>query len=307
MSPDYKKGYYELIEPRTLFNSVIPLILGIFYTWYNYHLLRLWPTIEMVIAMIVLQVFMNVNDGYWDYKREKAAKTGDHKKNPIGMYHLDPNQVKWFSLILFIISAICGILIGFQTNNWIIWLLGLLCYGIAIFYSTGSHTISSGPFGEIAAAFAMGLGIILVMVYINIYPDYRFTWSFLGKIILAAGIPEICNYTLLLGNNVCDYQEDINNGRHTLVSYLGIKGGLYLFVINYVLGYLLTIWAVMINILPWSVLLIVICIPLLVKNMQALWRIQNKRITFPKVVQNTQVLFITETIGFLIGIIFNFK
>ena len=99
MSADYKKGYYELIEPRTLFNSIIPLILGIFYAWYNYHLLRPWPTIEMIIAMVVLQIFMNVNDGYWDYKREKAAQTGDHKKNPIGMYHLDPNQVKWFSMI----------------------------------------------------------------------------------------------------------------------------------------------------------------------------------------------------------------
>jgi len=304
MSQSAKQGYYELVEPRTLFNSIIPVLLGIMYTWYNYRTFRIAPLIEMVIATIVLQIFMNVNDGYWDYKREKAAKTGDHKKNPIGMYDLSPSHVKWLAIVLFAISAICAFLIGYQTNYWI-WIIGIICYAIAIGYSTGDHTISSGPFGELAAEFAMGLGIMLVMVYINVYPNVPFTWSFVGPIILAAGIPEICNYTLLLGNNLCDYKADIANGRHTLVFYIGIKGGLYLFIFNYVLGYALTIWAVLIRVMPWSVLLILFCIPLLVKNMRFLWKIQNKRTSFPKVVQNTQALFIAESVESLIGIIFN--
>lgn len=306
MAVNVKQGYYELIEPRTLFNSIIPVLLGIMYTWYNYHVLRPAPLIEMVIATIVLQIFMNVNDGYWDYKREKAAKTGSHKENPIGKYNLSPNHVKWFSLGLFSISAVCAFLIGFQTNYWI-WIIGTLCYAVAISYSTGSHTISSGPFGEIAAELAMGLGIMLVMVYINVYPNVEFTWSFVGPIILAAGIPEICDYTLMLGNNLCDYHEDIANGRHTLVSYIGIKDGLYLFVFNYCLGFALTIWAVLIHVMPWSVLLILLTIPLLVKNMRFLWHEQNKRTSFPKVVQNTQALFISEGVGFLIGLIFNLR
>lgn len=306
MTTNVKQGYYELVEPRTLFNSIIPVLLGIMYTWYNYHTFRLAPLVEMIIATIVLQIFMNVNDGYWDYKREKAAGTGDHKLNPIGKYDLKPNSVKWLSIVLFAISAICAFLIGYQTNAWI-WVLGIICYAIAIGYSTGSHTISSGPFGEIAAEFAMGLGIMLIMVYINVYPNINFDWNFVGPVILAAGIPEICNYTLLLGNNLCDYKADIANGRHTLVSYIGIKGGLYLFVFNYVLGYALTIWAVLIKVLPWTVLLTSICIPLIIKNMKYLWKVQNKRLSFPRVVQNTQALFLTEAIGFFIGILFNFR
>ena len=101
------------------------------YTEYNFQLFRIFPTIEMCIATIVLQIFMNVNDGYWDYKREKAAKTGDHKKNPIGKYHLNPKHVLAFVWVLFIISAVCAILIGFQTNIYI-WIIGIICYAIAI-------------------------------------------------------------------------------------------------------------------------------------------------------------------------------
>ena len=37
MSAEAKQGYYELIEPRTLFNSIIPVLLGMMYTEYNFH------------------------------------------------------------------------------------------------------------------------------------------------------------------------------------------------------------------------------------------------------------------------------
>lgn len=304
MTAATKQGYYELVEPRTLFNSIVPVILGIMYSWYNYRYLRLGPTIAMAIATIVLQLFMNVNDGYWDYRREKAAKTGDHQKNPIGKYHLAVKHVALLVIVLFAISAIAAISIGLQTNLYV-WIIGIICYAIAISYSTGSHTISSGPFGEIAAELAMGLGIYLVMVYINVCPIIDFNWTFLGQIVLAAAIPEICNFTLMLGNNLCDHDADIANGRHTLVSFIGIKGGLWLFVFNYILGYALTIWAVLIHVLPWSVLLIVLVLPRIVSNLQQLWQVQSKKTTFPKVVQNTQLLFLSEAIGFLLGIIFN--
>lgn len=36
MSAEAKQGYYELVEPRTLFNSIIPVLLGMMYTEYNF-------------------------------------------------------------------------------------------------------------------------------------------------------------------------------------------------------------------------------------------------------------------------------
>lgn len=295
MTDAQKQGYYELVEPRTLFNSVIPVLLGIMYSWYNYHFLRISVTVEMAIATIVLQIFMNVNDGFWDYFRE------DKKQNSIGKYGLSVKSVRGLVITLFLISAICAVLIGIQTNIFV-WIIGIICYLIAIFYSSGKHTISAGPCGEFAASFAMGLGIFLVMVYINEINSIELSWKFLGQIILAASIPEACNFTLMLGNNLRDYDADIANGRHTLVSYIGIKNGLILYASVIALGILLTIWAILIRILPWSVLAILVALPLLVKNIRTLFK--NHR-AFKCVVQNTQSLFILEAIGFLIGIIFN--
>ena len=44
MSAEVKQGYYELVEPRTLFNSIIPVLLGIMYAEYNFQLFRIFPT-----------------------------------------------------------------------------------------------------------------------------------------------------------------------------------------------------------------------------------------------------------------------
>lgn len=100
----------------------------------------------------------------------------------------------------------------------------------------GSHTISVGLFREIATCFVAGSGIFLVVVYINVCFKVSFSWNFICPVILTAGIPEICDLTLMLGNNLCDHDVDIVNDHHTLISYTGIKGGLHLLAFNCLLG-----------------------------------------------------------------------
>lgn len=298
-----KQGWYELVEPRTLFNSILPLLLGMMYAWYNFQHLNWLESCEMFIATLVLQIALNVNDGYWDYKHAKAHNLPEAQENPIGKYHLTMNSVKWVLILLFAISMINAFLIGFQTN-WIIWLIGSICYAIAISYSTGPHPMSGSPFSELAAGLAMGLGIFLVMIYVNVHGIVAFDWHFTWPIILAAGIGIICNSNVMLANNLCDREEDIAHGRHTLVYYIGVQNSLYLLTFNYVLGFIMTIAAVGVHVMPWSILLIFLAIPLLIKNMKYTWKIQSKQTTFPKIIKNTQVLCLLELVGFLIGIIF---
>ena len=57
MSAEAKQGYYELIEPRTLFNSIIPVLLGMMYTEYNFQFFRIFPTIEILQFLFVEFVF----------------------------------------------------------------------------------------------------------------------------------------------------------------------------------------------------------------------------------------------------------
>lgn len=298
-----KQGWYELVEPRTLFNSILPLLLGIMYAWYNFKHFNLLETIEMIIATLILQIVLNINDGYWDYKRAKKLKLKEALENPIGKYHLNMVTVKWVDITLFAISMINAFLIGFQTN-WIIWIIGIIGYWIAISYSTGSHPMSGSPFSEFAAGLAMGLGIFIVMIYINVHGLVPFNWSFAWPIIVASGIGYICNFNVMLANNLCDRNEDIAHGRHTLVFYIGIKSSLYLLSFNYLLGFIATIYAIYLHVMPISVLLILITIPLIIKNMRYAWHVQSKATTFPRIIKITHALCYTELIGFLIGIFF---
>lgn len=52
MSAEAKQGYYELVEPRTLFNSIIPVLLGIMYTEYNFQLFRIFQQLKCVLPQL---------------------------------------------------------------------------------------------------------------------------------------------------------------------------------------------------------------------------------------------------------------
>lgn len=49
MSAEAKQGYYELVEPRTLFNSIIPVLLGMMYTEYNFQFSEFFLQLKCVL------------------------------------------------------------------------------------------------------------------------------------------------------------------------------------------------------------------------------------------------------------------
>lgn len=151
----------------------------------------------------------------------------------------------------------------------------------------------------------MGFVIMLITVYLNTASSGLFTFELFWQVLLASGIAVFAISDIMLANNLCDADEDQLLNRKTLVYYLGKKGGLRLFVINYVLGYGCLILSVGLHYLPYTSLLVLLSLPLVVKNTRQFLAKQVKKETFKFAVKNAMILAVFCIVCIGVGTIAN--
>ncbi|HZK09535.1 MAG TPA: prenyltransferase, partial [Clostridia bacterium] len=91
---------------------------------------------------------------------------------------------------------------------------------------------------------------------------------------------------IMLANNICDRQEDMANGRHTLVSYIGEKKALRLFGISQGLILVVLFLEMMAGLFPWTGAIVFLSAPILYKNTKRLIEKPSKEKTFVFSVKN---------------------
>src|SRR5699024_12791119 len=70
--------------------------------------------------------------------------------------------------------------------GWPLLWMGLFCYLVGIFYSSGPRPLSSLPVGELFSGVTMGFMISLICVYINTFEVFQWEFSnILGIVIIA--------------------------------------------------------------------------------------------------------------------------
>lgn len=151
----------------------------------------------------------------------------------------------------------------------------------------------------------MGFGIFFVTLYLNVYDKIRIDSTFLASAGLAAGICIASSANLMLANNICDMKADLKIGRHTVVSYLGLKK-----------KFLALSWLLFIRIsgyyplfyLPSLTNLVLILellvLPLLYIALKSIWQLHSKKISFPKILQTNIALAGAQILGLGLVIIF---
>jgi len=201
--------------------------------------------------------------------------------------------------------AVVAVAIGLTlvwVTGWPLLVMGVVCFLVGYLYAGGPWPLSGTPTGEFFAGFTMGYMIMLITVYLNLYQTSAFTGQLMGRVLLASGIAVMAIAALLLANNICDAAEDLSLNRKTIVYYLGKQGALWLFASFYVIGYLSLIVSVILGDLPkWS-LLALISVPLIVRNVRGLFRVQVKKETFILAVRSLGILALVTVVSELLGL-----
>lgn len=296
-----RKVFFELVELKAKTASVLPFLLGICFSWYHYHQLHLVYVGIYFVAMFIFNMAVDILDNYNDYLHAKEGHDYKEKTNIIGRESLSLIQLRQWIIWMILLSAALGIGLSFVVGFPLIW-MGLYCYLVGIFYSSGPKPLSSLPLGEFFSGFTMGFVITLICVYINTFESFQWTASNLGGIFLVA-LPNTCLIAnLMLANNICDLEEDEKNHRYTLVHYLGKKISIYLFVALIFVSFFAIILSVYFKLVPVTMLLTFLILPFVVKQTKLFVKQQIKTKTFSCAIKILAVSALAQVVFFSIGL-----
>lgn len=313
-------SFLKLVEIQTKVASVIPFLLGTFYTLYRYDNFNIKNAIIMFASMIIFDMTTTAINNYMDYaKAVKKEGYGYETHNAIVKYKLNPRLVRLTIYIMLALATFLGLLLVKNTNI-IVLLVGAVSFVIGIAYSFGPIPISRTPFGEILSGLAMGFIITFLSIYIHIFDLKILSISFsnLSSISINLNIVELIYIfivslplimgiaNIMLANNICDIDEDIVNKRYTLPIYIGKENALKVFKWIYYIGFIAIVAGVLLRILPIVSIVTLLALKIVQKNINKFNKIQTKKDTFILAVKNCVIMNAFYALTVLVGVILSY-
>ncbi|MFD1776815.1 1,4-dihydroxy-2-naphthoate polyprenyltransferase [Paenibacillus rhizophilus] len=296
------KSFLKLVEIQTKVASVIPLTMGTLYALYRFEHFYTWRFALMLVSLLSFDMATTAVNNYYDFK--KASRThgyGYETHNAIVAHKLKESVVVGVIVLLLLLAAGCGLLLVAQTGL-LVFLLGGLSFLIGILYSFGPVPISRMPLGELFSGLFMGFVIIFISAYIH-------TDDMLAVLTLERGwvhfqlnlvetiylfwfsVPAILGIAnIMLANNICDIDEDVDNRRYTLPVYIGKANALTLFKLLYYVSYVDLALLLILGVHPLLVLLLLPTLIPLRRNLAKFDERQEKATTFVLSVKNFLLL-----------------
>lgn len=304
------KSFLKLVELPTKVASMLPFLLGTLYALYRFEDFYVLRFALMFVSLLSFDMATTAINNYYDFK--KAAKThgyGYETHNAIVHYKLKESVVVATIVILLVLAVGGGITLVAETGL-LVFLLGGLSFLIGILYSFGPVPISRMPLGELFSGLFMGFVIIFISAYVhsdqsvvtlllqggwislhvNILEVVYLFWFSVPAILGIAGI--------MLANNICDIEDDMENRRYTLPVYIGRENALLLFKLLYYVSYADLAVLLLLGVNPVLVALLLLTLIPLRRNIARFTEKQEKATTFILSVKNF-VLMSAARIGVL--------
>lgn len=306
-------SFLKLVEIQTKVASMIPFFLGTFYALYRFERFSVTNFVLMLLSLLTFDMTTTALNNYVDYK--KALKThgyGYESHNAIVRYKLKEGTVIAAIIIMLVTAVIAGVFL-FLNTGFVVLALGAISFGIGILYSFGPVPISRTPLGELFSGVTMGLIITFLAAYIHATQLGILDINMVGSLLsinmnaveviylVLVSIPAIVGIAnIMLANNICDIEDDIENRRYTLPIYIGKAAALKFFAWLYYIGFAAIIAAVILGAIPVFSLLALIAILPINKHIKLFNKIQTKKDTFVLAVKN----FVLMNTALLLTIVF---
>ncbi|MCC5893890.1 MAG: UbiA family prenyltransferase [Alkalibacterium sp.] len=294
------KQYILLAQVETTTTSLFPAIIGILYAWYNYDSFRLGFTLLGLLTVVLFHLAVNIRDNYLDYYIADKKNADYTQEMVVGKENIPLKTVRLAYIISGAVALVVGLYLALQTSP-ILFFIGFGGMLIGILYTFGPIPISSTPSGEFFVGLSMGFCIFTAMVYVNAFDVVQFDLITVGQFIVASVPTSITVMAILLANNICDLEEDIEDNRFTLPYHIGVDKALVVFKYFYYAAYIAIILSVIFGTFPRLVALSLLTFPYVLKNIGIFMKEQDKKTTFMTTIINSAVIPVPLIITFLIG------
>ena len=210
------KFAYRLASPHTWFAAIGPSTLGCVYCFFKGYSLSVFEALALILACILMQSSVNTLNDYFDYVKGTDSKSDNLERSDAVLVYegINPKSALAFGLIYLAIAGLIGLVLILTKNTIIPLWIGLIGAACVFFYSGGHTPISYLPIGEFISGFVMGGLIPLGCVAVATGAWHFEVLIFALPLIISIGL-------ILMSNNGCDIEKDIEANRKTLPVILG--------------------------------------------------------------------------------------
>ena len=206
---------WELAAPHTWPAAILPCLVAVACAQATHGGVSVIMACVLLLICILMQSSVNTFNDYYDYV--KGADSADDNVDPtdaVLVYNNVPPKQALALAVGFLVAAFAlGAYVIWQAG-WIPLAIGVVGALFVVLYSAGKTPISYLPLGEAVSGGVMG-GLIPLACYQALTGE-------LAWVMLLWAVPEIIGVGLImLTNNTCDVEKDVDARRRTLPVLLG--------------------------------------------------------------------------------------
>lgn len=255
----------QLAAPQTWPASVVPVLIGCALAYHAQESISAVMACVLLLICVLMQSSVNTFNDYFDYIKGTDTEEDLLEADDSTLVNdkVDPRCALGLAIALLIVAFALGVYVIARCGLIPLW-IALVGAAVVVLYSAGKTPISSLPLGEAASGIVMG-GLIPLAC------SFCLTGT-LDFLVLLFSVPLIIGIGLIMmTNNACDIEKDIEARRRTLPVLVGRRRTRHLY------HGLIVVWMVALCILTgiWFTqgaimlpFMLLVAIPL----MKALWK-----------------------------------
>lgn len=205
----------QIAAPHTWPAAILPALIAMACAAANGYTVSAVMALVLLAICILMQAAVNTFNDYYDYvKGSDSAEDNVDPTDAVLIYNnVNPRSALMLAVGFLVVAFALGAYVIWQAG-WIPLAIGIVGAIVVVLYSAGKTPISYLPIGELMSGFVMG-GLIPLACYQAITKCF-------DPIMLVWALPTIIGVGLImLTNNTCDVEKDIESGRKTLPVLLG--------------------------------------------------------------------------------------
>lgn len=222
----------------------------------------------VLVGVISNHAALNMTDEYFDYKYSiDALKPGEKNLYTGGSGVLTGGLLKAEDLVkVFLLGYLVTVLIGFYLmaqTGWPILAFGFFGMFCAFFYTAPPIKFAFRGWGEVGLLVNFGTIIGLGSYFVQTEGlSWEAFWATLPLGIML--------FSMIIINEIPDYDEDRKGGKLTLVARYGKRVGVKLYITSLVFAYMVIVAAVVAGIMPLTTLIVLVGAPLVYQSIKIL-------------------------------------
>jgi len=239
--------------------SIFPAMLGSVIAWTTFREFNFWYFILVIIGVTVHHMGLNMIDDVFDYLHAVDRLPGE-ERNPYtggsgvltgGL--LTTGQVLSASIFCYLIGIVITVYLAVMIG-WPILIFAAIGIFSSVFYTMPPIRYGYRGFGELSLLINFGPVICLGAFYVQ-------TGSIDWEPFIISLVPGFLMWSMIVINEIPDYEEDRQAGKLNLVVRLGRKPGVMLYVAGLACAYATMLLSAFFGITSFSVLLGLLTLP----------------------------------------------